>query len=118
MTLNAQLLSLAERYLISQERIAAALEGLNETYRRAFERQYPQRKEVRDAVITRVPNEEDRLREAQGGSEARTLADWLSEVEDEEEEGEYIGVREREWLNARTPTPDAAQGREGDHEEE
>jgi hypothetical protein len=110
MMTDDHLISLVERLVVSQERLATALEGLNETYRRHYDRQYPERRQVRDAVVTRVPTEEDRLREAQGGSATRPLSEWLSEVQDEEEESEYIGVRERDWLSA--------QGREGDHAEE
>ena len=111
-----QLNSFAERFVLSFEKLALALEGLNETYRRQYASQYPERREVREAVVTRVQSEEDRIREAQGAS-SRPLSAWLSEVEDEEEEAEFIGVREREWLDAQR-TPATAQGREGDHTEE
>jgi hypothetical protein len=108
-----QLNSFTERFVLSFEKLALALEGLNETYRRQYASQYPERREVREAVVTRVQSEEDRIREAQGAS-SKPLSAWLSEVEDEEEEAEFIGVREREWLDAqRTPAR-----REGDHAEE
>jgi hypothetical protein len=94
-----QLCAFVERFVLSSERIAEALEGLNETYRQHYQKLYPQRREVRDAVVTRVQTEEDRIREAQGAS-AEPLNRWLSEVDDEEAESEFIGVREREWLDA------------------
>lgn len=105
-----QLNSFTERFIASFEKIAGALEGLNETYRRQYEKQYPERRETREAVITRVPSEEDKIREAQGGGD-QPLADWLSEVEDEEQESQFIGVRERAWLDAQD-----AQKREGGDE--
>jgi hypothetical protein len=88
-----------ERFVLSWEKLAAALEGLNETYRRQFEKHHPERPQRREAVVSRVQTEEDRLREAQGAS-TQPLNDWLSEVEDEEEGREFVGVREREWLDA------------------
>ena len=102
-----QLNALADRFVSSFEKIAAALEGMSETYRRQHEKQYPDRGQVREAIVTRVQTEEDRIREAQGAS-VKPLSGWLSEVEDEEEESKHIGVREREWLDA--------QKREGDHQ--
>jgi hypothetical protein len=88
-----------ERFVVAWEKIAGALGDLNETYRRHFEKLYPERKEFRDAVVSRVPTQEDRIREAQGAS-GKPLDEWLSEVEDEEAESEFVGVREREWLDA------------------
>jgi len=92
-----QINAFAERFVLSCEKVAAALEGLNETYRQHHKKLFPERKEVRDAVMTRVPTREDKIREEQGAS-AAPLADWLSDIEREEEEAEDIGVREREWL--------------------
>jgi hypothetical protein len=109
-----QLNAFVERFALSFEKIAGALEGLNETYRRHYEKLYPERKEVREAVVTRVQNEEDRIREAQGAS-VQPLNRWLSDVEDEEAESEFVGVREREWLDAQK-RPDTTEKREGDHE--
>ena len=107
-----QLNAFAERFVLSFEKIGAALEGLNETYRRHYERSYPERREVREAVVTRVQTEEDRIREAQGSS-SKPLDQWLSDVEDEEEGHEFVGVREREWLDAHAQVP---QKREGDEQ--
>jgi hypothetical protein len=91
----------AERLVLSFEKVALALEGLNETYRRQFAKQYPERREVREAIVTRVPTREDKIREEQGASD-RPLSEWLSDIEDEEESAgaDDIGVREREWLAA------------------
>jgi hypothetical protein len=99
-----QLNAFVERFVVSFEKLGAALEGLNETYRRHFERLYPERPLRREAVVTRVPTEEDRLREAQG-ADSKPLDRWLSEVEDEEQEREFVGVREREWIDAHPKKP-------------
>jgi hypothetical protein len=93
-----QMNAFVERFVLSFEKIGTALEGLDETYRRHLDKLYPARAERREAVVTRVQTEEDRIREAQGSS-AKPLDQWLSEVEEEEEEREYIGVRERVWLD-------------------
>ena len=91
--------SLAERFVLSFEKIASALEGVNETYRRHYTRQYPEPGPVRDAVVTRVPTEEDRIREAHGAS-TRPISEWLEELDGEEraEAEQDIGEREREWI--------------------
>ena len=99
---DALLASLLERFVVCFESIAKGLGDFNETYRRHLERLHPERKEYREAHVTRVKNEDDRIREAQGAS-GQPLDQWLSEVEDEEEENEFIGVREREWLDAQKP---------------
>jgi hypothetical protein len=88
-----------ERFVLSFEKMATAMEGLSETYRRHIENLYPKHREYREAVVTRVQTEEDRIREAHGASN-EPLEDWLGEVEDEEIEKEFVGVREREWIDA------------------
>lgn len=95
-----QLISFAERFVVSCEKIALALEGLHETYRRQYDQTYPASRPVRDAVVTRVPSEEDRIKESHGGEGNLEIGDWLSDIEEEEESNEFIGVREREWLDA------------------
>jgi len=102
-----QLNAFVDRFALSFEKIAAAMEGLNETYRRHYERLYPERTQVREAVVTHVPTEEDKIREAQGASD-QPLEDWLTDIQGEEEQVQFAGVREREWL--------AAKRREEDHE--
>jgi hypothetical protein len=93
--IDGRMLSLAERLVLSFEKMASALEGLNETQRRSFAKQFPERGEIREAVVSRVPTAEDRIRESQGAS-GTSLDEWLSGIEEESEED--IGVREREWL--------------------
>lgn len=94
-----QMSALAERLVMSFEKIAVALEGLDVTYRRHYEKLYPERKEIRDAVVSRVPTEEDRIREAHGASD-KPVTEWLNDIEREEEDAQDVGVRERQWLEA------------------
>ena len=109
--------ALAERFVLSFEKIAAALEHLHETCQRHLEPPLPERRDPREAVVTRVPNAEDRIREQQGAS-AQPLAEWLSEVEDEEAEKEFIGLRERAWLDAQRQERDAEQPEKADRGEQ
>jgi hypothetical protein len=84
--------------MVSFEQIATAIGGISEAYKKQVERQYPDRQQFREAKVTRVPSEEDRIREAQGASDA-PIDQWLGEDIEED-----IGVREREWIerNARS----------------
>jgi hypothetical protein len=90
---------LDERFVLAVEHIAAALEGLHVTRQKEFERQFPDPQRFREAVVTRVPTEEERIREAQGSS-ANTIEEWLGELDEEE----VIGLREREFLERSAQT--------------
>ncbi len=93
----------AERLMLAVEQMALAfsimahnLAGINETQRKEFEKRWPAPGERREAIVTRVLNEEDRIREVQGTG-GGTLQDWLGLDEEE-----FIGVREREFIKAET----------------
>jgi hypothetical protein len=73
-----------ERIVVAIERIAEALAGIYETKQKELAKRYPERKEPRDAVVTRIPTEDDRIREEHGASE-EPIEEW-------------IGIREREYL--------------------
>ena len=93
-----QFSALGERFVLSLEKIAASLAGVDETYKRQIGKQYPERTgEIRNAVVSRVPTQEDRAMEEQGASN-KPIDDWLSEPLEDEDEDEDLGVREREWL--------------------
>lgn len=94
-----------ERLIIALERVAQALAGIDETKRREFARRWPEPKEWREAVVTRIPTEEDLIREAHGASD-ETFAEWLNPTEEEE----FVGEREREWRRAH---PEAYPGATG-----
>jgi hypothetical protein len=82
-----------ERIVSAFEQIAIALAGIYDTQEKQFAKQWPERKEAREAVYSRVPNEEDLIREQLGASN-ESLDEWLTIPEKEE----YIGEREREFL--------------------
>jgi len=98
-----QMNAFVERFVLSFEKMATALEGVCEIYRQEFSRRYPKRGEVREAVITHVPSEEDRIRESQGATD-QTLSEWLTE---QFGEGGDVGDREREWLETHPESWDA-----------
>lgn len=82
-----------ERILRTFEKIAGALEDLSVIQHRRYIRDYPERKEPRDLVLTHVKTEEDIVKERQGNSD-EPLDQWLGGYE----EPEYIGARERAFL--------------------
>jgi hypothetical protein len=86
-----------ERLVYAFEKIATALVGIHDTKEKQFVKQWPERKEAREAVYSRVPNEEDLIREQQGASN-ESLDDWLTVPEEEQ----YIGEREKEFLARHT----------------
>lgn len=81
------------RLVHAVEQIAAALEGIHVTRQKEFERKFRDPQKFREAIVTRVPTEEERIREALGTS-TNSLEEWLGELGEEE----LIGVREREFL--------------------
>jgi hypothetical protein len=84
-----------ERFVAAFEQIATALTGIHDTQEKQFAKQWPERKEPREAVYSRVPTEEDLILEKQGSSTESTEA-WLTLDNGES----YIGQREREFLAA------------------
>lgn len=83
-----------ERLVVAFESIAQSLEGIYETKQREFAKRWPEPKPVREAVVTRIPTEEDQIREAQG-VDGKSLEEWLQIPGDD---AEFIGEREREFL--------------------
>jgi hypothetical protein len=88
-----------ERFVRAVEQIAAALEGIHVTQRKEFERQFPDPQKFREAIVTRIPTEEERIREALGSS-TNSLKEWLGELGEEE----IVGRREREFLERSAQT--------------
>jgi hypothetical protein len=83
-----------ERLVTAFERLVSAMEETNGIRQREFGKRYPERKEPRDAVKSRIPTAEDLIREIHGAS-GETVDQWLSLAEESEE---WIGTREREYL--------------------
>jgi hypothetical protein len=82
-----------ERLVVSFERISEALEALSGTGKRFFDKQFPEPREHREAIISRIPTAEDKLKIEQGNTN-NPLGEWLS-LDSEEEE---LGPRERAFL--------------------
>ncbi len=90
----------------AMERIAASLEHISKSLatwlilaQARFEKEYPLKREVRDADITRVPSERDKLLESLGASN-EPLEDW-------------VGLREQELLDksSESATPIRTKGK-------
>jgi hypothetical protein len=82
-----------ERLVAAWEGIAKGLGDLNETARSAISQQWPDVREPREAVVSRIPTPEEKAR-AQTGNTTGPIGEWLGEFEPEEE----IGPREKEFL--------------------
>lgn len=109
-----------ERIVLAFERLATALRDLHDEVRRAGKRYWPQPKEQKEPVLSRVEVDEERDRKRQG-ARRRTIEEIIDPNATEEEE-EYIGERTRQWLRdhpseTRQQTihasPEAASGPEG-----
>lgn len=97
-----------ERLVAAFEKIANALTGIYETQQGQFAKQWPERKEIRDAVKTRVPTEEDLIREQHGAS-SESIQEWLHVPEEE-----FFGSREREFIERKiTPLGTQTTGEDG-----
>jgi hypothetical protein len=100
-----------ERLAASFEKIATALEGIHEEVRRAGTRYWPEPREQKEAILSHVPTEEDRIRERQGAGDDRPIDEWLSDLGDPEGEAGIVGERSRQWIIDHPPekakVPDA-----------
>jgi hypothetical protein len=85
---------LFERLVVAFESIAQSLVGINDTKQREFAKQWPEPRPIREAVVSRIPTEEDIIREAQG-IDGKSLEEWLQIPG---EDAEFIGERERAFL--------------------
>lgn len=82
-----------ERLIQSFESIAESLGKICVIQNRICERDYPERKEPREAVVSRIKTDEDIAKENQGAG-VGPIGDWLGGFED----AEYVGVREKAFL--------------------
>jgi len=103
-----------ERLIAAWEAVGKALEGLKDEARKAGARYWPEPKEQKESILTRVPNAEDKARESLGISDG-PIEDWIA-ISDDGDEDEFIGEREREWRKAhpkeqpQAKEPDAGPG--------
>ena len=87
-------------------RIARSLEGLEQSAKKAVDNLWPEAKKPREAVVTHVPTEEEKLKQRQQGTES-SGDDWLKELGADEP---FIGEREREWLKEHANDKPTEQG--------
>ncbi len=81
------------RLVQSFERIAEALGDICVIQKRRYDRDYPERREPRDAVLSRIKTEEDLAKERQGATN-EPISEWLGGYE----EPDFIGAREKAFL--------------------
>ncbi len=86
-----------ERLVLSFERIASALEGINGTGKSAITKLWPEPAGQREVIVSKVETEAERVAREQGKTIPNSeVSDWLSEGFGGEEE--LVGEREREFL--------------------
>ncbi len=98
-----------ERLVVSFEKIANALGGLHEEVRKAGKQYWPEPRQQKEAVLSRVPTEEDRIRERQGIDDGMPIDEWLSALGDPEGEAGIVGERSRQWIVDHPPEDKKAQ---------
>jgi hypothetical protein len=86
-----------ERLVSAWEGLVKAVGDLNETARSAISKQWPESRQPREAIISRILTAEDKIK-AQTGNTDGPIDEWLGEFDPEEE----IGPREREFLAAQS----------------
>lgn len=99
-----------ERLVRAWEDIARSLGRIATIGQAFYDKLYPEKREYREAIVTRVPTREDKIKERQGANDS-TLADWLANVADEDQE-EGIGPRERAFLDEQRSAASAKKPRE------
>ena len=87
-----------ERLVASLNIIASSLEGLHEEAKRAGQHYWPEPGQQKEAIFSRVPTEEDRIREQQGVGDNIPIDQWITDLGDPEGEAGIIGERSRQWI--------------------
>lgn len=82
-----------ERLVSAWEGIAKGLGDLHEAARSSISKQWPEAKERREAIVSRVPTAEDKIKQKTGNTDG-PVDEWLGEFDPEEE----LGPREKEFL--------------------
>ena len=86
----------SERLVLAFERIATALGDIRDEVRRAGTRYWPQPKQQREAVVSKVESDEERDRKLQG-ARRRNISEVIDPDFDETIGDEFIGERTRQW---------------------
>ena len=71
--------------LDSLQKIADSLSIIAWDYHRRYEKEYPEKPGVREALVTKIPDDEEALREAQGQS-GEPIEEW-------------VGIHEKQFLD-------------------
>lgn len=74
----------SERYVAAHELLARSLARLADLTENRFNIDFPKKRDPQDVTLTRVPTEEDKLRERQGSSD-EPIEEW-------------IGIREKQVI--------------------
>src|SRR5271170_6559182 len=83
------------RLVVAFENIGAELGAIRVIQEKRYDQQYPERHVPQRAVVTRVPNEEDKIREKQGTVDRSVPAgEWFGGYEDEG----FVGIREKAFI--------------------
>lgn len=83
-----------ERLVAAWEGVAQKLGDINETFKAAVSKQWPEPKPVREAIISRIPTPEDKIKKETGNTDG-PVDEWLGEFDPDEE----IGPREKAYLD-------------------
>lgn len=90
---------LIERLASSFDKIATALEGIHEEVRKSGKRYWPEPGQQKEAILSRVPTEEDKIKERQGIDSSIPIDQWLTDIGDPEgEDLGIVGERSRQWF--------------------
>ena len=97
---NEQLNEQIERLVLSFQTIAKSLEGLHDEAKRAGNRYWPQPREQKEAVVSRIENEEDRANKNLGiDNKSVSIDQWLADLGDPEADDiGVVGERSRQWV--------------------
>ena len=105
-----RLVKAAEMFALASSVFATAIKGIHEEAKRVSNRLWPERTQLREAVVTRIPTAEDKAREEQGATDTRPVREWATSFGDDSESGPVIGTREREYLSRQEKRPDTPPG--------
>jgi hypothetical protein len=100
-----------ERLVVSFQKIAKALTGIHEEFKRAGKRYWPEPKEQREAVLSHVPNAEDEAKKNLGLTD-QPIEKWLNPEWLDESDSGIIGERSSQWIaehpEEKSKEPDAS----------
>lgn len=89
---DERIVAAIEKIADAYDFMAGSLEAIATTIAQHHAKTFPSRRTPAEATISRVPTDEDKLKETQGAT-GETLKDWTTLDEEEE-----IGPREKAWL--------------------